>query len=187
MSLFLASEQCIHSLPLLAFPHKFGEYFEYRCPRVRQQYSQEDKLATQRMRFPGLGELFLIQKLSPLFLCGNMYSHHQRFLSLVLILISSCKLHIPFHMKYLIITLNMWSFPCDTVGKEFTCQCRNHKRPEFDPCIGKIPWNRKWQPTSVILPGEFHEQRSQAGYSPWGGKELDMTEQAHMCNLLCIP
>jgi len=27
---------------------------------------------------------------------------------------------------------------------------------------------RKWQPTSVILPGKFHEQRSLVGYSPWG-------------------
>ena len=27
-------------------------------------------------------------------------------------------------------------------------------------------WRRKWQPSLVILPGEFHEQRSLAGYSP---------------------
>ena len=36
---------------------------------------------------------------------------------------------------------------------------------------------RKWLPTPVFLPGEFHGQRSQAEYSPWGRKELDMTEQ----------
>ena len=36
---------------------------------------------------------------------------------------------------------------------------------------------RKWQPTPVFLPGEFHGQRSLAGYSPCGHKELDMTEQ----------
>ena len=36
---------------------------------------------------------------------------------------------------------------------------------------------RKWQPTPVILPGEHHEQRSLAGYSPWGCKESGMTEQ----------
>ena len=29
----------------------------------------------------------------------------------------------------------------------------------------------------VFLPGEFHGQRSLAGYSPWGHKELDTTEQ----------
>ena len=40
----------------------------------------------------------------------------------------------------------------------------------------KIPWRREWQPTPVFLPGEFHGQRSLAGYSPWGCKESDMTE-----------
>ena len=30
--------------------------------------------------------------------------------------------------------------------------------------------------TPVFLPGEVHGQRSLVGYSPWGGKELDMTE-----------
>ena len=28
----------------------------------------------------------------------------------------------------------------------------------------------------VLLSGEFHNQRSLAGYSPWGRKELDLTE-----------
>ena len=41
----------------------------------------------------------------------------------------------------------------------------------------KIPWRREWQTTPVFWPGEFHAQRSLAGYSPWGHKELDMTEQ----------
>ena len=36
---------------------------------------------------------------------------------------------------------------------------------------------KEWQPTPVFLPGEFHEQRSLTGYSPWGCKEWDMTEQ----------
>ena len=30
---------------------------------------------------------------------------------------------------------------------------------------------------SLFLPGEFHRQRSLAGYSPWGRKESDMTER----------
>ena len=29
----------------------------------------------------------------------------------------------------------------------------------------------------VFLPGEFHGQRSLAGYSPWGRKESDKTER----------
>ena len=60
-------------------------------------------------------------------------------------------------MKYLIITLNIWSFPGGTDGKEFACHFRRHKRPEFDPWVGKIPWSRKWQPTPVFLPGKFYE------------------------------
>ena len=34
---------------------------------------------------------------------------------------------------------------------------------------------RAWQPTPVFLPGESHEERSLADYSPWGHRELDMT------------
>ena len=39
------------------------------------------------------------------------------------------------------------------------------------------PWRREWQPTPVFLPGEFHGQRSPAGYSPWGHKKSDTTER----------
>ena len=35
------------------------------------------------------------------------------------------------------------------------------------------------QPTPVFLPRESHGQRSLVGYSPWGRKELDMTEHTH--------
>ena len=35
----------------------------------------------------------------------------------------------------------------------------------------------EWQPAPVFLPGEFHGQRSLVGYSPWGCKESDMSEQ----------
>ena len=38
----------------------------------------------------------------------------------------------------------------------------------FNPCFGRIPWRREWQPTPVSLPGEFHGESSPAGYSPWG-------------------
>ena len=47
----------------------------------------------------------------------------------------------------------------------------------FDSWVGKIPWSRKWVPTPVFLPEESHGQRSLVGYSPWGPKESDMTEQ----------
>ena len=34
-----------------------------------------------------------------------------------------------------------------------------------------------WQPTLAFLPGKSHGERSLVGYSPWGCKELDTTEQ----------
>ena len=45
-------------------------------------------------------------------------------------------------------------------------QCRRCRRCEFNPWAGKIPWRRKWQPTSVFLPGKSHGQRRLVGYSP---------------------
>ena len=47
----------------------------------------------------------------------------------------------------------------------------------IDPWVGKIPWRRAWQLDPVFLPGESHGQRRLAGYSPWGCKESDTTEQ----------
>ena len=55
-------------------------------------------------------------------------------------------------------------FPGGTSGKESAPQCRRHG---FDPWVRKIPWSRKWQPTSVFLPGKSHGQRSLVGYSLW--------------------
>ena len=37
-------------------------------------------------------------------------------------------------------------------------------------------WRRKWQPTSVFLPGESQGQRSLVGCRLWGRTELDTTE-----------
>ena len=58
--------------------------------------------------------------------------------------------------------------------KRMCLQCR---KPRFSPWLRKIPWSRTWQPTPVFLPGECHGQRRLVGYSPWGHKELDMTQQ----------
>ena len=53
--------------------------------------------------------------------------------------------------------------------KNSACQCR---RFEFDTWVGMILWRRKWQPTSVLLPGKSHGQRSLVGYSLWGYKQV---------------
>ena len=47
-------------------------------------------------------------------------------------------------------------------SKESACNA------EFHPRVRKIPWKRKWQPTPIFLLGEFHEQRTLEGSSPWG-------------------
>ena len=39
---------------------------------------------------------------------------------------------------------------------------------------------RKWHPTPVLLPGKSHGRRSLVGYSWWGRKESDTTEQLHL-------
>ena len=41
------------------------------------------------------------------------------------------------------------------------------------------PRRRKWQPIPVFLLGKPHGWRSLVGYSPWGHKELDVTEHLH--------
>jgi len=56
---------------------------------------------------------------------------------------------------------------------------RRHKRCEFNPWVGRIPWKRAWWPTPIFLPGESHGQRSLVGYSPWGHRlEHDWSDLA---------
>jgi len=43
-------------------------------------------------------------------------------------------------------------------GKESASQGRRHKKRGFHPQVGKIPWQREWQPTPVFLPGKSHGQ-----------------------------
>ena len=49
-------------------------------------------------------------------------------------------------------------------------------RETWGRSLGKLPWRREQLPTPVFWLGEVHGQRSLAGYSPWGLKELDTTE-----------
>ena len=50
------------------------------------------------------------------------------------------------------------------------------------------PLEKEMKPTPVLLPGEFHGQRSLVGYSLWGRKELDMTERLTLYRYIkCLP
>ena len=83
--------------------------------------------------------------------------------------------------------------PRSLSGKESPCQRRRRKRRSFHSRVGKIPERRNWQPTPVFLPGESHEQRSLAGYSPWGRRESGTAARPHSrvasapgsCDSLC--
>ena len=50
------------------------------------------------------------------------------------------------------IMLKYFRLPRQYSGKALTCQCRRHKRCEFNHWAEKIPWNSKWQPTPVFFP-----------------------------------
>ena len=69
----------------------------------------------------------------------------------------------------------------------FSCQGNNHPVKHW----GRYfllkefiygPWRRKWQLTSVFLPGRSHGWRSLVGYNPSVRKEADMTE---LLTLIC--
>ncbi|KAB0356460.1 hypothetical protein FD754_000616, partial [Muntiacus muntjak] len=64
--------------------------------------------------------------------------------------------------------------PGSSDGKE---SAYNAGDPGSIPRSRRFPWRRKWQPTPLFLPGKSHGKRSLAGYSPWGHKELNMTER----------
>ena len=56
----------------------------------------------------------------------------------------------------------------------------------FNSCVRKIPWRREWLPIPIFLPGEFHGQRSMAGYSPLSRKESDRTERLTFSTLYIL-
>ena len=50
------------------------------------------------------------------------------------------------------------------------------RETQVRPLGSDDPPEKEMATHSSILPGEFHGQRSQAGYRTWGQKELDITE-----------
>ena len=67
------------------------------------------------------------------------------------------------------VLLCLFCFPGGSNGKESACSAGD---PGFNLGIGKIPWGKAWQPTSVFLSRECHGQRSLVH----GVTESDMTE-----------
>ena len=76
--------------------------------------------------------------------------------------------------EYTSIWVGLMSPRASQLGKNLPANARRHKRPGFDPWVGKI-WRRPWQPTPVFWPGESHGQRSLVGYSPVHGVAKSQT------------
>ena len=68
------------------------------------------------------------------------------------------------HLYTLLLSPITLGFPGGSDGKESACNTGDS---------GSVPR----QLTPVVLPGKSHGQRSLVGYSPWGHRESDMTEQ----------
>ena len=81
-------------------------------------------------------------------------------------------LHFPSRFSY-----TLFSLLASQVAQwcRITCQYRRHRRCGFDARVRKMPWQRKWQPTPIFLPGKSPGKGSLVSSSPWGRKESDTT------------
>ena len=75
-------------------------------------------------------------------------------------------------------------FPDGSDGKESTC---NAEDLGSSPGLGRFPREGHGNPLQYSWPGEFQGQRSLAGYSPWGRKELDMIERLSHSFFYIVP
>ena len=68
----------------------------------------------------------------------------------------------------------LWGFPGSSAGKESAC---DEEDLSSIPGLGRSPGGGHGNPLQYSCLENLHGQRSLAGYSPWGHKESDMTEQ----------
>ena len=64
-------------------------------------------------------------------------------------------------------------FPGSSDGKESAFSAGD---PGSISGLGRFPGEGNGNPLQYPWPGKSHGQRSLSGYSPWGPKQLDMTE-----------
>ena len=70
-------------------------------------------------------------------------------------------------------------FSCGSDGKESACN-DTRKETRVRSLGREDPLEKEMQPTPVFSLEKSHGQRSLMGYSPWGHKESDTTEQLSM-------
>ena len=64
-------------------------------------------------------------------------------------------------------------FPGGSDGKESACNVIDLGSV---PGLGRFPWRKKWLPTLIFWPGEFHGQRSLASCSPRDDEESNRSD-----------
>ena len=81
------------------------------------------------------------------------------------------------------------SFPGGVSGKELAYKRRRLKRCGFNPCVGKIPRRRAWQPTPVFLLEESYGLRSLEDSSHMVAKSWRWLKRlsTYAFTLLCPP
>ena len=85
-------------------------------------------------------------------------------LVLISIVIFLCRCHFSYHFLS----------TCGSDSKKSAC---NAGDLGLIPELGRSPGEENGNPPQYSLPGESHGQRSLAGYSPWGHKELEIIER----------
>ena len=74
------------------------------------------------------------------------------------------------------------NFPGGSDGKEFACSAGDLG---LIPGLGRSPGGGHGNPFQYFYLENPHGQRSLEGYSPWGCKESDMTEQLSTAQHTC--
>ena len=101
----------------------------------------------------------------------------------IFIEIVKSKFHSKWNLGFVCYTLLTWEKGLAGGSEvESSCQCRRHRRHGLDPWIGKMPWRRKWQPTSVFLPWTedsggpkfMGSQESQTWLSDWAHRQHEI-------------
>ena len=75
-------------------------------------------------------------------------------------------------LSCLLVLLFVTGLPRWHSGTESAWQCRRYKRRRFDPWVGKIPWRRKWQPTTLLLTGNFPWIEEPGRLQPMGSQRV---------------
>ena len=74
-------------------------------------------------------------------------------------------------------------FPGGIMVKNLPASAGDARDLGSDPSVGKSPWSRKWQPTSVFLPGKFHGQMKFHGLQSMGAARSQTRLSRHACTL----